>query len=100
MDANFRLKNQLVSNFSIDPGLGIGMSYMVQHEDYEGYVKSREKDPAVSLPTLFMTWFLLTGLPLGRGFKGLWPSSCRKSPHKIQQKFTLHGRNGRILWEK
>jgi len=29
MDANFRLKNQLVSNYSVDPGLGIGLAYMV-----------------------------------------------------------------------
>ncbi len=28
MDANFRLKNHLVSNFSTDPGLSNGMAYM------------------------------------------------------------------------
>ena len=47
MDANFQLKNQLVSNYSTNPGLGIGMSYMIQREPYEEYVKSREDDKDV-----------------------------------------------------
>jgi hypothetical protein len=41
MDANFRLKNQLVSNYSADPGLGTGWAYMVGRESYEKYVASR-----------------------------------------------------------
>ena len=49
MDANFRLKNQLVSSFSADPGLGIGMAYMVPQEPYESYVFSRAQDADVSL---------------------------------------------------
>lgn len=48
MDANFRLKNQLVSNYSQDPGLGIGWAYMLPREDYEGYVLSRVNDEDVS----------------------------------------------------
>ncbi|PPQ82214.1 hypothetical protein CVT26_009204 [Gymnopilus dilepis] len=44
IDANFRLKNQLISNYSVDPGLGIGMSYMVPRESFEEYVKSRAGD--------------------------------------------------------
>jgi hypothetical protein len=48
MDANFRLKNQLVSNYSQDPGLGIGWAYMLPREPYEGYVLSRAKDADVS----------------------------------------------------
>lgn len=48
MDANFRLKNQLVSSFSTDPGLGIGMAYMVPREQYEAYVLSRASDADVS----------------------------------------------------
>lgn len=47
LDANFRLKNQLVSNYSQDPGLGIGMSYMVPREPYESYVLSRASDADV-----------------------------------------------------
>ncbi|KAJ3501460.1 hypothetical protein NLJ89_g9327 [Agrocybe chaxingu] len=48
MDANFRLKNQLVSNYSQDPGLGIGWAYMVPRAPYEGYVLSRSNDEDVS----------------------------------------------------
>jgi hypothetical protein len=54
MDANFRLKNQLVSNYSQDPGLGIGWAYMVPRESYEAYVLSRADDVDVSsLSTVF-----------------------------------------------
>ncbi|PPQ97248.1 hypothetical protein CVT26_000741, partial [Gymnopilus dilepis] len=44
MDANFRLKNQLVSNYSVDPGLGRGWSYTVSREPFEEYVRSRIND--------------------------------------------------------
>ena len=44
MDANFRLKNQIVSNYSQDPGLGTGWAYMVPREEYENYVLSRASD--------------------------------------------------------
>ncbi|PPR05757.1 hypothetical protein CVT26_008661 [Gymnopilus dilepis] len=44
MDANFRLKNQLVSNYSVDPGLGRGWSYTVPREPFEAYVQSRVGD--------------------------------------------------------
>ena len=57
IDANFRLKNQLVSNYSQDPGLGIGWPYMLPRAEYESYVLSRAKDedvrsyyPIVSFP--------------------------------------------------
>lgn len=50
MDANFRLKNQLVSSFSSDPGLGIGMAYMVPRVPYDRYVLSRTHDDDVSSP--------------------------------------------------
>lgn len=54
MDANFRLKNQLVSNYSQDPGLGIGWAYMVPRKPYEDYVLSRVDDNDVSIfPNLF-----------------------------------------------
>ena len=52
MDANFRLKNQLISNYSQDPGLGIGWSYMTLHIPYEKYVLSRASDTDVS-PLVF-----------------------------------------------
>ena len=48
MDANFRLKNQVVSNYSQDPGLGIGWAYMLPRVPYEKYVLSRANDEDVS----------------------------------------------------
>ena len=48
MDANFRLKNQLVSNYSQDPGLGIGCSYMTPQIPYEKYVLSQASNEDVS----------------------------------------------------
>ncbi|KAF8202527.1 hypothetical protein BJ912DRAFT_842756 [Pholiota molesta] len=48
MDANFRLKNQLVSNWSQDPGLGIGWAYMVPRQPYEQYVLSRASEDDIS----------------------------------------------------
>jgi len=47
MDANFRLKNNLVSNYSQDPGLGVGWAYMLQRKPYEAYVASRATDEDV-----------------------------------------------------
>ena len=58
MDANFRLKNQLVSNYSQDPGLGIGLAYMVPREPYEQYVLSRADDGDVSnAPSILASYF-------------------------------------------
>jgi len=47
MDANFWLKNNLVSNYSQDPGLGTGWAYMVARVDYEKYVLSHASDDDV-----------------------------------------------------
>ncbi|PPQ76569.1 hypothetical protein CVT24_010515 [Panaeolus cyanescens] len=48
MDANFRLKNQLISNYSKDPGMGIGLSFMVPREPYEKYQLVKRKDDDIS----------------------------------------------------
>ncbi|KAF9540711.1 hypothetical protein CPC08DRAFT_650802 [Agrocybe pediades] len=48
MDANFRLKNQIVSNYSQDPGLGTGLAYMVPRIAYENYVLSRADSDDIS----------------------------------------------------
>lgn len=53
MDANFRLKNQLVSNYSTDPGLGIGWAYMLPREQYEKYVLSQADEEDVGAVLLF-----------------------------------------------
>ena len=52
MDANFWLKNQLISNYSQDPGLGTGWAYMAPHEEYEKYVLSRASDGDVCIAFL------------------------------------------------
>jgi hypothetical protein len=49
MDANFRLKNQLVSNYSQDPGLGIGWAYMLPRGAYEAYILSQTDDTDVGV---------------------------------------------------
>ena len=53
MDANFRLKNQLVSNYSQDPGLGIGWAYLLPRLPYEKYVLSRADDDDVCFVCVF-----------------------------------------------
>jgi len=55
MDANFRLKNNLVSNYSQDPGLGTGWAYLVPRLAYEMYVLSRASDEDVSSSLLYLT---------------------------------------------
>ncbi|KAH9484782.1 hypothetical protein JR316_0001684 [Psilocybe cubensis] len=48
LDANFRLKNQMVSNYSQDPGLGLGLAYMIHRDKYEKYVKSKANEKDIS----------------------------------------------------
>lgn len=54
MDANFRLKNRLNSNLSVDPGLWNGLAYMALRSPYEAYVLSQadEKDVGFLFPVL------------------------------------------------
>lgn len=63
MDANFRLKNQLVSNYSQDPGLGIGWAYMIPRIPYETYVLSRAGDEDVSGFLHLKSIYLMARLP-------------------------------------
>ncbi|SJL18317.1 uncharacterized protein ARMOST_21903 [Armillaria ostoyae] len=48
IDANFRLKNQMVSLYSRDPGLGIGWAYLTACEPYEAYVWTQATDADIS----------------------------------------------------
>ncbi len=50
MDANFRLKSQMVSSYSRDPGLGIGWSYFVPREPFDAYVLNHTSDEDVCCP--------------------------------------------------
>jgi hypothetical protein len=51
LDANFRLKNQLVSSYTRDPGLGTGLAYFVPTQPYNEFLLERvsEKDVSRSL---------------------------------------------------
>jgi len=48
MDANFYLKNQLVSSWLRDPGMGICCAYFVERSGYEKSIKSRMHNDDVS----------------------------------------------------
>jgi len=47
MDANFRLKQQLVSSYSQDPLYGDGWSYFVQKSGFDKFVLSNTSDDDV-----------------------------------------------------
>ena len=48
MDANFRLKNQMVSSYLRDPGLGIGLGYFIPRSPDEKYVLNNTSDEDVN----------------------------------------------------
>lgn len=49
VDANFRLKEQMVSSYTVDPGLGDGLSYFVTRPEYRKFILSRTSDANVSV---------------------------------------------------
>lgn len=59
MDANFRLRNNLVSNYSNDPGLGVGWAYMIPHGPYGDYVLSQADEKDVRLSICFSLFVLI-----------------------------------------
>ncbi|KAE9382393.1 hypothetical protein BT96DRAFT_952217, partial [Gymnopus androsaceus JB14] len=63
-DTNFRLKEQLVSSHSRDPGLVEGLGYFVGRSDYEKYVISRasEADAIAKATTKFSKGLRYTGV--------------------------------------
>ncbi|KAF8201858.1 hypothetical protein BJ912DRAFT_1054149 [Pholiota molesta] len=77
MDANFRLKNQLVSNYSQDPGLGTGWAYMVRTKPYEDYVLSKASDEDISTCVSFLAIVLaLTRFSKGLRYTGVGGAFC------------------------
>ncbi|KAF9470579.1 hypothetical protein BDN70DRAFT_777251, partial [Pholiota conissans] len=77
MDANFRLKNQLVSNYSQDPGLGTGWAYMVRTKPYEAYVLSKATDDDISSCVAFLAIALaLTRFSAGLRYTGVGGVFC------------------------
>ena len=87
MDANFHLKNQLVSNYSQDPGLGIGWAYMVPREEYESYLRSRTNDEDVSSFDLLPSFPWLTDCS---DFNVCRSSSPRSGEYQIFEGFAIH----------
>jgi len=87
MDANFRLKNNLVSNYSQDPGLGVGWAYMVERKPYENYVLSRTNDQDVSATTQAMD--SCSRLRLDQHLCGITCTFAGK--HEEFRRPTLHG---------
>uniref|UniRef100_A0A8H7XN35 CxC2-like cysteine cluster KDZ transposase-associated domain-containing protein n=2 Tax=Psilocybe cubensis TaxID=181762 RepID=A0A8H7XN35_PSICU len=80
MDANFRLKNQMVSNWSQDPGLGIGWAYMIPLKGYEEYVKSRLSDKDISTCVGFQALAKAnTKFSIGLRYTGLGLTVCGRS---------------------
>ena len=80
IDANFRLKNQLVSSFSADPGLGIGMAYMLPCGAYDRYVLSHASDSDISTCVGFAALAKAnTKFSKGLRFTGVGGVSCGRS---------------------
>ncbi|KAF9472049.1 hypothetical protein BDN70DRAFT_819206, partial [Pholiota conissans] len=77
LDANFRLKNQLVSNYSTDPGLGTGWAYMVRREPYERYVLSQVDANDLSTCVGFLALVqALTRFSRGMRYTGVGGAFC------------------------
>lgn len=49
MDANFRLRNQLVGNYSRDPGILTGSAYFVPRHEYHQWIVSKASSEDVSV---------------------------------------------------
>lgn len=81
MDANFRLKNNLVSNFSADPGLGVGMAYMLKPGQYEDYVLSQADEKDVSSNLVFSPSLLTAAIQISTcvGFQALAKATTRNT---------------------
>ncbi|KAJ3503690.1 hypothetical protein NLJ89_g8322 [Agrocybe chaxingu] len=80
MDANFRLKNQLVSNWSTDPGFGNDMSYMAPRGPYEKYVLSQADEDDISTCVGFQALKKMdTKFSSGLRYTGVSMVSCGRS---------------------
>lgn len=95
MDANFRLKNQLVSNYSQDPGLGTGLAYMVPRRPYESYALSRASDEDVGAFS-FSFRFFLTLDPKDQHLR--WLPGLGQGQHKVFSGSEVHGCQCSSVW--
>ena len=83
MDANFRLKNHLISNFSADPGLWNGMAYMTPRIPYETYVLSQADTDDVSVYDLCIWQCQILISMEDQYVRGL-PSTCKGDDSKYK----------------
>lgn len=97
MDANFRLKNQLVSNYSQDPGLGMGWAYMAPREEYESYVLSRASDGDVRI-FFFPAHRMPNHLDFDLDQYLRWTSSLGQNEHQVFQRSLLYGCGRCYVW--
>ncbi len=81
MDANFRLKNHLVSNFSTDPGLWNGTAYMTPQIPYEAYVLSQADADDVSIH-VYLYPLLSNAYSVKDQYMCGLPSSCKGNDAK------------------
>ncbi|PBK71033.1 hypothetical protein ARMSODRAFT_884278 [Armillaria solidipes] len=79
MDANFHLKNQLVSSFSHDPGLGIGWVYFVPKVIFDEYVLNHTSNEDISTCVGFVA-LAKADMKFSRGlrFTGVGAVSCAR----------------------
>lgn len=97
MDANFRLKNHLVSNFSTDPGLGNGMAYMTPRLPYETYVLSQADAEDVRYPHRF-SHLVDANVHLDQHLRRV-PGPCQ-SDHSKHSRTALYWCERRFMWSK
>ncbi len=83
MDANFRLKNHLVSNFSTDPGLWSGAAYMTPRIPYEAYVLSQADTEDVSVYSFCIRQCKMLISVEDQYMRGL-PSPCKSNDSKYK----------------
>ncbi|THU85159.1 hypothetical protein K435DRAFT_869556 [Dendrothele bispora CBS 962.96] len=80
MDANFRLKNQLMSSYSQDPGLGIGLAYFVGRDRYEEHIKRLLHEDDISTCVGFAALAKAsTRFSRGLRYTGVGGLSCARS---------------------
>jgi hypothetical protein len=78
-DANFRLKEQLVSSWSRDPGLGVGWAYWAQRAGFEQYQLSRATDEDVRISSIFQSNANFYQISTCVGFQALAKANTRFS---------------------
>ncbi|KAK7451768.1 hypothetical protein VKT23_012447 [Stygiomarasmius scandens] len=80
MDANFKLKNQLVSSYSRDPGLGIGWAYFVPRAAYEAYLLANIHEDEISTCVGFAALAQAsTRFSRGLRYTGVGGTACERS---------------------